>query len=116
VQNPDGYTSMQTVRGTELYMSPILYQALKSGPDKGVNHNVFKSDVFSLGMCFLFASCLDYKCLYDMRKVKNMNDVKNVVNKFVDNKYSNVFSDALVLMLNLNEKERPDFIELSNMI
>ena len=116
VQNPDGYTSMQTVRGTELYMSPILYQALKSRPDKGVNHNVFKSDVFSLGMCFLFASCLDYKCLYDMRKVKNMNDVKNVVNKFVDNKYSNVFSDALVLMLNLNEKERPDFIELSNMI
>ena len=116
MQNPDGYTSMQTVRGTELYMSPILYQALKSRPDKGVNHNVFKSDVFSLGMCFLFASCLDYKCLYDMRKVKNMNDVKNVVNKFVDNKYSNVFSDALVLMLNLNEKERPDFIELSNMI
>ena len=51
-----------------------------------------------------------------MRKVKNMNDVKKVVNKFVGNKYSNVFSDALILMLNLNEKERPDFIELSNMV
>ena len=88
-QNTEGYTSMQTVRGTELYMSPILYNALKSEPGKGVNHNVFKSDVFSLGMCFLFASCLDYKCLYDMRKVKNMNDVKNVVDKFLGNKYSN---------------------------
>ena len=115
-QNPEGYTSMQTVRGTELYMSPLLYHALKNDPGKGVNHNVFKSDVFSLGMCFLLASCLDYKCLYDMRKAKNMKDVRNVVDKYVKNKYSNFFSDALIYMLNLNEKERPDFIELSNLI
>ena len=112
----EGYTSKQTVRGTELYMSPILYQALKTEPGKGVNHNVFKSDVFSLGMCFLFASCLDYKCLYDMRKVKNMNDVKNLVDKFVDNKYSNDLVNIIISMLNLNEKERPDFLELSNII
>ena len=115
-QNIEGYTSMQTVRGTELYMSPILYRALKTEPSKGVNHNVFKSDVFSLGMCFLFASCLDYKCLYDMRKVKNMIDVKNLVNKYVNNKYSYNFVDILTCMLNLYEKDRPDFIELSNMV
>ena len=115
-QNIEGYTSMQTVRGTELYMSPILYKALKTEPSKGVNHNVFKSDVFSLGMCFLFASCLDYKCLYDMRKVKNMIDVKNLVNKYVNNKYSYNFVDILTCMLNLYEKDRPDFIELSNMV
>lgn len=115
-QNIEGYTSMQTVRGTELYMSPILYRALKTEPSRGVNHNVFKSDVFSLGMCFLFASCLDYKCLYDMRKVKNMNDVKNLVKKYVDNKYSYNFVDVLTKMLNLYEKDRPDFIELCNMV
>ena len=115
-QNIEGYTSKQTVRGTELYMSPILYRALKTEPNKGVNHNVFKSDVFSLGMCFLFASCLDYKCLYDMRKVKNMIDVKNLVNKYMDNKYSHNFVDILTSMLNLYEKDRPDFIELSNMV
>jgi serine/threonine protein kinase len=107
---------MQTVRGTELYMSPILYKALKTEPSKGVNHNVFKSDVFSLGMCFLLASCLDYKCLYDMRKVKNMIDVKNLVKKYVDNKYSYNFVDILTRMLNLYEKDRPDFIELSSMV
>ena len=115
-QNIEGYTSMQTVRGTELYMSPILYKALKTEPSKGVNHNVFKSDVFSLGMCFLLASCLDYKCLYDMRKVKNMIDVKNLVKKYVDNKYSYNFVDILTRMLNLYEKDRPDFIELSSMV
>ena len=115
-KNNEGYTSLQTVRGTELYMSPILYQALKKEPGKGIKHNVFKSDVFSLGMCFLFASCLDYKCLYDMRKVKNNNDVKNVVEKYLGNKYSKNVKDILDIMLNLNEKERPDFIELCNMI
>ena len=115
-QNPEGYTSKQTIRGTELYMSPLLYTALKTAPSDGAIHNVFKSDVFSLGMCFLLAGCLDYKCLYDMRKVKSMNDVKKIVNKYFDKKYSENFENIILNMLNLNEKDRPDFIELSNMI
>ena len=52
----------------------------------------------------------------DMRKVKNMNDVKNLVKKYVDNKYSYNFVDVLTKMLNLYEKDRPDFIELCNMV
>ena len=67
-------------------------------------------------MCFLLAGCLDYKCLYDMRKVKSMNDVKKIVNKYFDKKYSENFENIILNMLNLNEKDRPDFIELSNMI
>ena len=97
-------------------MSPLLYTALKTAPSDGAIHNAFKSDVFSLGMCFLLAGCLDYKCLYDMRKVKNMNDVKKIVNKYFDKKYSENFENIILNMLNLNEKDRPDFIELSNMI
>ena len=110
------YTSMQTVRGTELYMSPILYTALKTAPNKGANHNVFKSDVFSLGMCFLFAASLDYKSLYDIRRVNNMIQLSDVVNQYVNGRYSNNFMDILFTMLQINEKERPDFIELSSMI
>ena len=110
------YTSIQTVRGTELYMSPILYMALKTAPNKGANHNVFKSDVFSLGMCFLFASCLDYKSLYEVRQVNNMNKISEIVDKYVNKKYSQNFVDILLSMLQVNEKERPDFIELSTMI
>ena len=45
-----------------------------------------------------------------------MNDVKNLVDKFVDNKYSNDLVNIIISMLNLNEKERPDFLELSNII
>ena len=115
-QSAINYTSMQTVRGTELYMSPILYTALKSFPNKGANHNVFKSDVFSLGMCFLFAACLDYKCLYDIRKVHNMKKLKELVGQYIKGKYSENFMNILLCMLEINERERPDFIELSSMI
>ena len=115
-QSKVDYTSIQTVRGTELYMSPILYTALKTEPNKGANHNVFKSDVFSLGMCFLFASCLDYKILYEVRKVNNMSKLAEVVDKKVNKRYSQNFVDTLLSMLQINEKERPDFIELSSMI
>ena len=115
-QTSVNYTSMQTVRGTELYMSPILYKALKSCPNKGANHNVFKSDVFSLGMCFLFAACLDYKCLYEMRKVSNMKKLKDLVALYIQGKYSENFMNILFKMLEINERERPDFIELSSML
>ena len=110
------YTSMQTVRGTELYMSPILYTALKTSPNSGVSHNAFKSDVFSLGMCFLFASCLDYRCLYEIRKCKNMDDINEVILKCSNGKYTQDFIDVMLTMLNINEKTRPDFIELKSMI
>ena len=115
-QSSVNYTSIQTVRGTELYMSPILYKALKTSPNSGANHNVFKSDVFSLGMCFLFASCLDYKSLYEVRKINNIKKLLELIESCVKGKYSKKFIDILLKMLQLNEKERPDFIELSKII
>ena len=116
-QSVVNYTSMQTVRGTELYMSPILYTALKTGPNQGANHNVFKSDVFSLGMCFLFASCLDYKCLYEVRKANNNTmKLKKIIEQCINGRYSDKFKDILTKMLEINEKERPDFIELSSIV
>ena len=115
-QSSIDYTSMQTVRVTELYMSPILYTALKSSPNSGVNHNVFKSDVFSLGMCFLFASCLDYRCLYDIRKCKNMEDIYDVILKCSNGKYPQKFTDIMLTILEINENDRPDFIGLKSML
>ena len=41
------------VRGTELFMSPVLFHGLKHKLSQG-GHNTFKSDVFSLGLRFLF--------------------------------------------------------------
>ena len=52
----------QTIKGSKLYMSPILYYALKR-KEENVIHNPYKSDVFSLGMCSLFAASFTRKLL-----------------------------------------------------
>ena len=63
-------TNKQTLRGTELYMSPILFYALRSKKFlKYINHNSFKSDVFSFGYCALFAATLCFESLYDIREL-----------------------------------------------
>ena len=41
---------VQRIRGSELYMSPILFYGLRANLIQ-VKHNTYKSDVFSLGMC-----------------------------------------------------------------
>ena len=88
----------QTVRGTELYMSRIFFNELKTSPNSRANHNDIKSDVFSLGMCFLFASCLDYKSLYEIRNinVNNMKRLYEVVEHFANGTYSKTYIDILL--------------------
>jgi serine/threonine protein kinase len=109
-------TSVQTVRGTELYMSPILFNALRQNPGDDLQYNAFKSDVFSLGLCFLLACSLSYKPLYQMRDANNMNTIKDIMEKYIKNRYSKNITDLLFTMLQLEEKNRPDFIELESMV
>ncbi len=99
------------IKGTELYMSPILFSALNNGQNY-IIHNSFKSDVFSLGMCLLLAATLTFKSLYNIRELKDMNLIKNVLEKYLIVKYSYNFVNILVKMLEVNENLRPDFIEL----
>ena len=82
----------KTIRGTEFYMSPILYEGnLKSKYD--IQHNPFKSDVFSLGYCLLYASSLNFELLYEARD----NDSPNMINKILNKSFiKKVYSDKLV--------------------
>ena len=105
----------QSIRGTELYMSPILFKALNSR-QKMVVHNTYKSDVFSLGMCILLAATLTYQSLYDIRELDNMENVKNILVKYLIAKYSYNFVGTLLKMLEVKEDLRPDFVELENNI
>ena len=105
-----------TVRGSELYMSPLLYNALKNA-DKEVKHNVFKSDVFSLGYCILFAMCLTVRAIECLREVENMRSIRNLVNKNVDKtKYSSELVNVILKMIEIDENKRYDFIELNEVI
>ena len=109
-------TVKQTIRGTELYMSPILFHALQEkGKIKCAEHNAFKSDVFSLGLCLLFAATLTFNSLCDIRELNNTISMKLALKNYLK-RYSMKFTDILFSMLEFDEKYRDDFIELDKRI
>ena len=102
---------VQRVRGSELYMSPILFKGLHSNSNQ-VKHNTYKSDVFSLGMCFFYAASLTYNSVDSIRELNNMNQIRAILFKYLEKKYSEKFILLILSMLEVNEENRPDFIEL----
>ena len=103
-----------TLRGSELYMSPLLYKGYKYN-QKNVLHNPFKSDVFSLGYCLLYAMCLNLKVLEVVRELTTMKSIISNVNKFiVNNKYSDKLINIVYKMIEPSEDLRYDFEDLSN--
>ena len=102
---------INTLRGTEMYMSPLLFNGLRTN-QIDIKHNLFKSDVYSLGLCILYASTLNNEYIYDIRKYVDMNDVRKFINQCIGRKYSKNFVELVENMLEINERNRPDFIEL----
>ena len=110
-------TEKQTLRGTELYMSPLLFYGLRSRKIKRyIKHNPYKSDVFSLGLCLLFAATLCFESLYDVRELKSNVSIKIIIEKYLKNRYSYKIINIISDMLDINETTRADFIELKNRI
>ena len=99
---------LNSLRGTELYMSPALYDGLKNEKDD-VSHNPFKSDVFSLGFCFLFASALNYKLLYELRDISDSKRMNIALHIHLKKLYSEKFIGILGHMLEIDENKRYDF-------
>ena len=102
---------VQRIRGSELFMSPIVFKGYHSGVIQ-IKHNTFKSDVFSLGMCIFFAACLSYDGPISIREIYDMKTIKKVLNKFLGTRYSPNFINILLTMLQVEEKKRPDFNQL----
>ena len=102
-----------TLKGSELYMSPLLYKGYKYN-QKNVLHNPFKSDVFSLGYCLLYAMCLNLKILEIVRELTTIKSIISNINKFmVKNKYSNQLINIIYKMIEPNEDLRYDFEDIS---
>ena len=102
---------INTLRGTELFMSPALYSGLKHDKND-VNHDPYKSDVFSLGFCFLYAATLNFDILYKVRDIFNSNMMDKIVDDNLKGKYSDTFIYILKKMLETDEAERFNFTEL----
>ena len=100
-----------TIRGSELYMSPVLYYCLKNR-EKDVIHNAYKSDVFSLGFCLLYAMVLTVKVLNDIREINNMNVISLIIKKALRRNYSNKMQVLINGMLELDENKRFSFEDI----
>ena len=106
---------LSTLRGTELYMSPLLYNGLHDNKDD-VRHNPFKSDVFSLGYCFIYAASLNLNIIYKIRDVNSIIILKQILIKEFNRRYSEKFIDLILKMIIFNEDKRVDFIELEKIL
>ena len=105
----------QRVRGSQLFMSPILFYAYNRNISL-VMHNSYKSDVFSLGMCSLLAASLSVYALYDIRELFDINAIANIINNRLKNRYSVNLINLIIKMLQIDENLRMDFIELESFL
>lgn len=99
------------VKGTEMFMSPILYKAFKNG-ELFAEHNPYKSDVYSLGLCFVYAITKSYNYLY---RIRDNSDKENKIflSKYLDNQEINEeLIDLVEMMIKSDERDRLDFIQL----
>ncbi|CAG9329934.1 unnamed protein product [Blepharisma stoltei] len=104
--------------GTVPFFSPLQLEAYMgyirgSNPNVIVRHNRFKSDVYSLGLTFFSMASL--------RQPTGLNDLSsNLEQRLSDEIYNIPYSEKLkrILrpMLTVDEKSRPDFIELYEIV
>ena len=109
----DEHSAMATIRGTPQYLSPILWEAHVINQIKRVEHNMFKSDVFSAGLVlFQIAALKDVNGFN--QKTDQCNGERLIYEglRMLGKIYSNRILEILGLMLKFDENERPNFIEL----
>ena len=97
------------VKGTEAFLSPVLFKALRNA-EKEVIHNPFKSDVYSLGLCLIFAATRNYELLKTIRRNNDKTNAQFIKRLFHNNEK---LCDAVIMMLKHHEEERFDFIQLN---
>lgn len=105
-----------TMQGTPFYMSPKIREAYShyfTNPDIKVEHDVYKSDVFSLGITMLHLLTLNppHSLIY-------LDRLQNRVDLAVDavSNYSPGLTSLLRVMLVVEESQRPDFLDLLKLI
>lgn len=99
-----------TLMGTPLYLSPKLREVyLSNSKFQVINHDVFKSDVYSLGLTFLYMASLksvkDLCTLFELEK-KIAERIRELPENY------NVVKEILGYMLEVDESERMNFLQL----
>ena len=105
---------IQRIRGSELFMSPIVFKGYRSGI-QNIRHNAYKSDVYSLGICFFLAASLSYDGLNIIRQMEDMKKIRKTVEFNLGKRYSANLIDIILTMLKVDESKRPDFLSLEGL-
>ena len=114
----NSYDIETEIKGTEAFLSPLMFNALIRNKKK-VRHNIFKSDVYSLGLCFIFVLT---KNVFVLQKIKDIKQNEKIKMFILDNLYDKKMKlnlgllEFIVKMVTWDEKNRPDFIELNDLI
>jgi serine/threonine protein kinase len=111
-------TSSDTIAGTPSFLSPLLrlaYQRAHAGLSlQGFDHNIFKSDVFSLGLTFLFMASLQP---IEEFSTSDFGEFSRIKQKRIESlKYDNEIKGLLSSMIEFEEEKRPDFQDLASII
>lgn len=109
------------VVGTVMYLSPILlkaYDDIQKGKNNSgkVVHNPYKSDVFSLGLTFLYMASLTppYGLNYNIEGTTYLHHkIQRIIHALP---YTENLKLALSVMLEVEEDGRVDFIELLKLV
>ena len=102
-----------TVRGTPQYLSPKLWEAHVIKKAKEVEHNMFKSDVFSTGLVLFQLSAM--KDVGGFNQKTEQNDGEELIRKGLKDlskKYSNHLIEIIRRMLIFEEEKRPNFEQM----
>lgn len=93
------------LKRNELFLSPLLNSILtRSLYTK--SHDPIKSDIFSLGLCMLYASSLTTKAFYELKTAYDQFWVYKIVSKYLKLRYSTKFIEMISGMLIMEEKKR----------
>ena len=96
-------------------MSPLLYNGFHDNKED-VKHNPFKSDMFSLGYCFIYAASLNLDIIFKIRDINNMFSLRKILMSEFGGRYNGKFIELILKMVDYNEDKRIDFIELDKIL
>ena len=118
VSNPYRHQYEKLMKSEPLYVSPLIYAAIKRSKVDQMKHDPYKSDVFSLGLMLAEAVILQsVQGIYTESDLIDSVKLQEVVFEVEKRQPGNLmFISALEKMLQIDEQKRPDFITLKKLL
>ena len=67
-------------------------------------------------MCLFYAASLTYGGVDSIRELDDMNEIKNILFNYLGERYSEKLISLILMMLEVDESIRPNFIQLEKIV